>query len=228
MKVLLFFLFFSFISRASDIDKYNLSKMQKAYQQIKELKSYPVVADYHWVNTTDYPLQPEIIDAFSKMQLTVFGAEELELLNCTDEAAFLGEKKLCISAEYIKYIQVHYGKRSGMQVAYFILAHELAHYLQGLYIKKLSSDGLSVNGFPGLEGLINPDLSIDLYHYSHAELDFFAFYILKDSGFSYPKKAARYARDFFDCSPTSERICPNLKLTRDLRVHIIKKAKSFF
>jgi hypothetical protein len=132
-------------------------------------------------------LAQETIDIFRRIQSSLFKRSLIDLKPCSDCFALADHaaKTIYVQPSYANSLIGRYGGYEGQRLIEFMIAHELSHFVHEISIGPGSEPHRSINGNSFLHN-VHRNNSEEGGRKSHAEVDAYAFMLMKNSNKSSP------------------------------------------
>lgn len=173
---------------------YKYSAMDIFLKSLKNLEALPSRdTEASHIEAGSEFLPPETLNVFHRIQNSVFKKSLIDLKQCADcfALADYAAKSVYVQPSYVNSLILSYGKSEAQLLVEFMVAHELSHFVHELSIGQGSEPNLSINGNKSLFVHDNENNSADAGRKSHAEIDAYAFMIMRNLNTSSPLKVVR-------------------------------------
>lgn len=177
---------------------FKIEKIENAIAYARSLDKVPdLPPDGDSFTDSQQSLPKEITQDFNALEKYFFSKNsQITLYTCDGcVGGMMPEaKSLFLDIDFFNKIKAEYGESAYRQFYQFVIAHELAHFVQDIWTQR---HGSSPNNTTGSSGYKEPDKKapasfnlkqIALSALAHAEVDMIGFKALSDLGYEFPDK----------------------------------------
>lgn len=212
--------------------------------RIRTLSEYPTIHAAKDFDIAEGELPSWVYADFFEISKYLFNSKsEFKLIKCKANTEYLGNKQICIGELNSFGISTLTEKpeQNVIDIVRWVLLHEISHYLVDLSAIT-STTKATPNGI--LDPIIDEErfniLSEDefLFHNisGHTEMDIYAFIILKQLGWNYPKQLIKRFNHYINCEHLIDKVelayketmLMQCELAKAQRIHNAERAQKLF